>query len=79
MLTSPESERDLQRFFDTPDRRFAMANKLPSDCSTVLYAQVYMNTTIVLILAMNYSCFVVTFTSTLSHMDIVYMLANALF
>ena len=45
MLTSPESERDLQRFFDNPDRRFAMANKLPSDCSRVVYAQVY--TTIV--------------------------------
>ena len=40
MLDTPLEERDLQRFFDNPDRRFAMANKLPSNCSTVLYAQV---------------------------------------
>jgi hypothetical protein len=37
---TPVSERDLQRFFDDPDRRHAVATNLPSDCSTVLYVQI---------------------------------------
>ena len=41
MHTTPVGERDLQRFFDDPERRVAIATNLPSDCSTVLYAQVH--------------------------------------
>lgn len=31
---------EIQRFFDVPDRHFAKANNLPSDCTTVVYAQI---------------------------------------
>ena len=33
-------ERELQRLFDNDERNYAKAAILPSDCSTVLYAQV---------------------------------------
>ena len=42
MHDSPLNERDLQRFFDDPERRYAVTNILPSDCSIVVYAQVDM-------------------------------------
>ena len=41
METTTPSERELQRIFDNPEKRFTKANNLPSDCSTVLRAQVY--------------------------------------
>ena len=41
MQTTVESERDLQRFMDNPERHFAKASNLdPNDCSRVVYAQV---------------------------------------
>ena len=40
MELTPVSQRELQRLFDEDERNFAKAAKLPSDCSTVLYAQV---------------------------------------
>ena len=40
MLTTDVSEREMQKFFKNPERHFAMATNLPSDCTTVLYAQV---------------------------------------
>ena len=40
MDTTPLRERELQRHFDNPDTRFAVATNLPVDCSTVLYVQV---------------------------------------
>ena len=41
MGDTPDNEKELQRFMDNPERHFALATNLPSDCSTVLYAQVY--------------------------------------
>ena len=41
METTPFSERELQRFLNNSERHFAKAVNLPSDCSTVLYAQVH--------------------------------------
>ena len=40
MHATDVSERELQRFFDNPERHFAMATNLPSNCSRVMYAQV---------------------------------------
>ena len=40
METTPFSERELQRLFNNSEGRFTKADNLPSDCSTVLYAQV---------------------------------------
>ena len=40
METTGVSERELQRFFDNSETRFARATNLPSDCSRVVYAQV---------------------------------------
>ena len=40
MEMTPSSERELQRLFDNDERHFTKAANLPSDCSTVLYAQV---------------------------------------
>ena len=45
METTAASERELQRLFDDPNSRYAVATNLPSDCSTVLYAQVLNATT----------------------------------
>ena len=47
METTAASERELQRYFDNPDTRFAVATHLPSDCSTALYVQVYTITIVV--------------------------------
>ena len=40
MQDTPENKRELQRFFDFSERHYAVANNIPSNCSTVLYAQV---------------------------------------
>ena len=46
MESTAASERELQRLFVDPNTRFAVATNLPSDCSTVLYAQVLNATTV---------------------------------
>ena len=40
MHTTDISERELQRFLDNPERRFAKAANLPSNCSKEMYCQV---------------------------------------
>ena len=40
MDTTPFGERELQRLFNDSERCFTKAANLPSDCSTVLHAQV---------------------------------------
>ena len=46
MDNTAASERELQRYFENSDTRFAVATNLPSDCSRVLYAQVLNATTV---------------------------------
>ena len=41
MDSTPSSERELQRIFDNPEKRFTKATNLPSDCSRALHVQVY--------------------------------------
>ena len=41
MGSTPFHERELQRIFDNPEKRFTKATNLPSDCSRALHAQVY--------------------------------------
>ena len=41
MADTPVSEKELQRYMDNPERHFAKATNLPSNCSRAMYAQVY--------------------------------------